>query len=479
MENNQNAVQRHRNYNRFLFFMCGLSGLIYGIDIKLMAAALPYMQETCRFSDHQLASITAAVLLGGIPGTFLGGPICERFGRLVCFKLTAVVFAIAVPLVCLSNGNFAMILSGRLLQGVGCSLMSIVAPLFISECAHAKDRGKGTGMIQLVLTIGIFVAGLLGVGVSYLFGDPVPAATATAEQVASMNHAWQSIFWFSILPTGVLFLGCFRLRETPRWFFARGRVEEARASLLMNNDEAAAEAVIADMRVNAGPASRPAQPSQAPQPSQTLLQRKYVIPFVLAVLVVFFNQASGVNTVLNYSVTIFNKAGLVGVEANWADTALTLVNLVMTCVGVALVDCFGRKKLLMIGTAGVVVGLGAAGLAFMCGLGGWFVAVGFMLFMSGFAIGPGVCVWLAMSELVPTRIRANTMMIALFVGMAVSWAIAQAYLPWSRAVGEAKVFFTLAGVAVFYFLTVTFALPETKGKTLEEIERSFQKNAAQ
>ena len=468
MERDQeNAGKARRRYNRLLFGTCGLAGLIYGIDMGLISAALPYIRETCGFSSAQLSSIVAAVLLGGIPGTFLGGPVCDRFGRRAGFQLTALVFAVAVPLICLSNGSFVLMFVGRLLQGAGCSLASIAAPLFIAESAESKDRGKGGGMIQLVLTVGLVVAALLGVAVSWCCGAPVPAAEATPDRMAAMTRAWQAIFWFSLLPTVFLFLGSLRLKETSRWLFLRGRVDEARTSLLMNNDAATAEAILADMRGNA------ADQSVADEPVSSLLQRKYVVPFVIVVLVIFFNQASGVNAVINYSVLLFNKAGLNGTEGNWADSALKTVNFLMTCVGVSLVDRLGRKPLLQIGTAGVVIGLVAAGLSYRLGLGGWFVASGFFVFMAGFAVGPGVCVWLAMSELCPTRIRAKAMMIGLFVGMAAAWGIAQAFIPWSEAMGEAGVFFTLAGVAVFYFLTVTFLLPETKGKSLEEIERHF------
>ena len=468
-----------RRYDRYLFTMCGLAGLLYGIDVGLIAAALPYIKATCPFSASQLASLVAAVLLGGIPGFVLAAFVSERFGRLAAFRLTAIVFGVAVPLICLSSGSFWPMFGGRLLQGVGCALVGLAAPLYLAECADAKHRGTATGMIQLVLTVGLVVAAVVGLAVTKMFGP----AESPDVSLAAKNHAWQTIFWFSAIPTVFLFFGSFRLKESPRWLFKKGRRDAARASLLMNNSDDEADAVLADMERNAADERRGVSAAEAAQGArETLLQRKYVLPFVLAFLVMSLTQATGINSVLNYSVVLFQKAGLVADRANWADTAIKLANFLMTIVAISLVDRRGRKFLLKVGTSGAAAGLAVVGGVFLALERGWLapgvaagcaVTAGFMMFISAYAVGPGVCVWLANSELMPLRIRANGMMIAGFGNMATSWAIAQTFLPWSQATGESGVFFTLAAVTVAYFAVVALFLPETKGRTLEEIERYF------
>ena len=275
----------------------------------------------------------------------------------------------------------------------------------------------------------------------------------------------------------------FRLKELPRRLFKKGRRDAARASLLMNNSDDEADAVLADMERNAADERRGVSAAEAAQGArETLLQRKYVLPFVLAFLVMSLTQATGINSVLNYSVVLFQKAGLVADRANWADTAIKLANFLMTIVAISLVDRRGRKFLLKVGTSGAAAGLAVVGGVFLALERGWLapgvaagcaVTAGFMMFISAYAVGPGVCVWLANSELMPLRIRANGMMIAGFGNMATSWAIAQTFLPWSQATGESGVFFTLAAVTVAYFAVVALFLPETKGRTLEEIERYF------
>ena len=163
---------------------------------------------------------------------------------------------------------------------------------------------------------------------------------------------------------------------------------------------------------------------------------------------------------------------------------IKLANFAMTAVALALIDRKGRKTLLTIGTSGVVVGLLLAGAVFLavehglipaCPTTGWLVAFGLVVYIAAYGVGPGVCVWLAVSELMPIRIRAGGMTVTGICSMCVGWAIAQAFLPWSRACGESSVFFTLGGIAVLYFLTARYLLPETKGRSLEEIERFFSK----
>ena len=471
------GTNAHRRYNRYLFSMCGLAGLLYGIDMGLIAAALPYIKETCDFTPAQLSSIVAAVLLGGIPGKAFSAFVAERWGRLAAFRLTGVVFALAVPVICLSGGNFAVMFAGRLMQGVGCALVGISGPLYLAECADAKDRGKGTGMIQLVLTVGLVVAALTGLVVTKIAGT----ASDPSVSLAAKNMAWQAIFWVSLLPTFALFLGSFGLRESPRWLFKKGRIDEARASLLMNNDEAASEGVISELEANAA-AERMGTGADAAK--ESLFQRKYLFPLALACAVSFFTQASGINSVMNYSVVIMQKAGLAGTGANWADTAVKLANFLMTIVAIALVDRRGRKFLLMLGAAGIMCGLAFVGGVFLALARGWIApgafagtlaAAGFVFFIGSFAVGPGVCVWLANSELLPLRIRAGGMMVSGFVNMGTGWLLAQVFLPWSGTCGESGVFLTLSGVAVLFFFTVLLFLPETKGRTLEEIERHFTK----
>ena len=297
--------------------------------------------------------------------------------------------------------------------------------------------------------------------------------------LAAKTHAWQTIFWVSIIPSVFLFFGLFTLKESPRWLFKKGRRDEALQSLLMNNDEASARATLAELEKNeraqvvtgAGGTVR-----------ESIFQRKYLLPFALGASVIVFNQASGVNSLLNYSVVMMQRAGLAGTTANVADMAIKATIFLVTLLAMSQIDRKGRKFLLTIGTVGLTAGLVAVGTLFLVlerGIVasgpamGWAILAAFLLFVASFSIGPGACVWAVMTELMPLRIRAGGVMAAQFLGMGVSYVLAQTYLPWSKAYGESSVFLTLAAVSVLYVVTVVFLLPETKGKSLEEIERCF------
>ncbi len=217
--------------------------------------------------------------------------------------------------------------------------------------------------------------------------------------------------------------------------------------------------------------------------TDSLLQKKYVIPFILAVVILACNQTTGINSVLNYTVTIFQKTGMQGAFANVSDVAIKIMNCVMTVVACALVDKKGRKFLLKLGTSGIIIGLCGVGAIFLAISKQWVMpsmttgvlaTVFFFMFIGFYAVGPGVCVWLALTELMPTRIRANGMAIAMIINQGVSAGIATIFPKWCAATNDnGTVFFVLAGFTVIYFITAAFFLPETKGRTLEEVEQYF------
>ena len=432
---------------RFLFAMAGLSGLLYGIDIGVIAAALPYLKATTAFTDAQLSLIVGAVVMGAVASALFAGPLAERIGRKPTIALAAAAFTVSVPIICLSGGSFATMMSGRAIQGVSQGLISVVMPMYLAETLPAETRGKGTGFFQFMLSIGLVAVAVLGFAIAGLTGD----AAADAVSAAAKTRAWQLNFWIAGIPGVLLLLGSFFLKESPSW---RMR-DEGRG---MRDEEVG--------KREEGP----------------VFQRKYVLPFVIVFIVVICTQATGTTAILNYSVKILGDVGLPGAFANVADTVIKTVNLVATLTALSLVDVRGRKFLLKVGTLGIIVAHLVAAAVFLVLRFGWastspltgvLMAFAFVLLVGFYAIGPGVCVWLVMSELLPRRIRANGMSVSLFCNRCVAMAIASLFLPWANAWGFEGVFLTLAGCTVVYFLTVKLVLPETKGRTLEEIERLF------
>ena len=565
----------------------GLGGLLYGIDLGIIASALPYLEATLHLTPAQLSLVVAAVLLGCVFATLGAGVVCDRMGRRPALIAAGVVFVASIPLIACAGG-FASLMAGRLLQGASAGLIGVAVPLYLAESLGAANRGSGVGLFQWLLTVGILVAALIGMAFS-LEVDAVVKSGDTATVLAVKDRAWRSIFW-TALPPGVLFLvGAMLLGESPRWLHRRGRIDEARAALLRLRDPATAEAELAAMGQPVPDAGH------ATAPRDTLWQRRYLHPFALACLVLACNQLTGVNSLIGYNTTILLQGGLDDVQAHWGYVVFNTIGCAATVIAVLLVDRLGRTVLLSIGTAGIVVTLATIGFVFRASeseaidcrehlstlitaeqavvvrfdqalsdrlvagqagggrpttlvvissyggfrsasvprrsddphakevtitheralpataLGaflanpfadldaarraplvieravitpvptsanGWLVACCLWAFKAFFAIGPGVCVWLALSELMPTRIRSNGMSIALLGNHVVSTTIAALFLPTVGSHGYGAVFLLFAGCTTVYFIIARFFLPETKGRTLEEIERSFARRAA-
>ena len=590
------VIDGQAGYNRVLLLVAGLGGLLYGVDVGIIAGALPYLEATSGLNAGQLSIVVAAVLLGSVISTLFAGALADWIGRKPLMILSGLLFVFSIPMIALSHGYESLVF-GRLLQGISAGLIGVVVPLYLAECLAATNRGKGTGIFQWLLTLGIVTAAVVGMFFSFRveevarLGDP-------ARLFAFKDTAWRSIFWVS-LPPGVLFvIGSLIVSESPRWLFRRGKRDAAYTALLRSRTSEQADVELAEMEQAA--AAEKAKSSTGVKIRESLLRRKYMIPFLLACVILACNQTTGVNSIIGYNTNILLQSGLSDIQAHWGYVIFTIVNFLMTIGGVLLVDRKGRKFLLSVGSAGIIVSLVCTGLLFrqterlradsraavqsmldaevdadqkvtllydektanvlLAANGdagkaisnrptslvviysygdfraatkvarsddkaakpiaitrescvpankvvaffsnpfsnleasrkaslkidsalitpvptthnGWLVAISLFVFMAFFAIGPGVCVWLALSELMPTRIRSNGMSIALLINQAVSTTIAAIFLPTVGKHGYSTMFFAFAACTVIYFITAAAFLPETKGKTLEEIEAHFE-----
>lgn len=574
-------------YNRFLLLVAGLGGLLYGVDVGIIGGALPYLEATSGLNNNQLSSIVAAVLLGSVISTLFAGLLADWMGRRSLMIVSGLMFVSSIPVIALSSA-YGSLVAGRLLQGVSAGFIGVVVPLYLAECLTATNRGKGTGIFQWLLTLGIVAAALIGMYFSFRveqvsqFGDP-------AKIFAFKDKAWRSIFWVSLPPGIVFVIGGFFVAESPRWLFRRGKKEAARSALLRSRSTEQAQSELDEMEqiVAAEKAA-----SVGGKVKESLLRRKYVIPFIIACIILACNQTTGINSIVGFNTNILIQGGLADVQAHWGYVIFSSLNFLFTIIGVMLVDRKGRKFLLSVGTAGVILSLACTGFLFLkteqnrfdarqgvqamvtpsqtlslsynagvanllqgkatgspaertsigiiysygdfhgaskvlrsddlaaksieikredilpankviaflsnpfadlessraaplkidnawitpvpSSQNGWLVAITLYIFVGFYAMGPGVCVWLALSELMPTRIRSNGMSIALLLNQTVSTVIADIFLPTVGKHGYNSIFFSFAACTVVYFITAAFFLPETKGKTLEEIEAHFE-----
>jgi MFS family permease len=349
-----------RGYNQFLLLVAGLGGLLYGIDVGIIGGALPYLEATSHLNASELSAIVAAVLLGSVFSTLFAGLLADWMGRKPLMILSGVAFTISIPVIALSQG-YGPLFFGRLLQGMSGGFIGVVVPLYLAECLSASSRGKGTGIFQWLLTLGIVAAALVGIYYSYRVAAVAQVSDAAAL-FAFKDQAWRRIFWVS-LPPGLLFvLGGFWVGESPRWLFRKGRREQALAALLRSRIPEQAAVELREMEETAQAAVRGDSGAVG---RDSLLRRKYVIPFLLACVILFCNTATGVNSIIGFNTSILLQSGLSDLQAHWGYVVFTVVNFLMTIVGLSLVDRSGRKFLLIIGTSGIIASLIATGTLFL------------------------------------------------------------------------------------------------------------------
>src|ERR1039457_3456226 len=340
-----------RAYNLFLLLVAGLGGLLYGIDVGIIGGALPYLEATSGLTAAELSVIVAAVLLGAVFSTLFAGMLADWMGRKPLMILCGATFIVSIPMIALSHG-YAPLFYGRLLEGVSAGLIGVVIPLYLAECLSAADRGKGTGVFQWLTTSSMVFAALLGIYFSYQL--QAVAKTGDASVLfAYKDHAWRNLFWVS-LPPGILFLlGSLMVSESPRWLFKKGKKEQAYASLLRSRTPQQATLELQEMEASEKNASKLSSTGKRVQGS--LLHRRYVVPFLLACIILFCNTATGVNSIIGYNTSILLQGGLSDLHAHWGYVVFTSMNFLLTIVGMTLVDRRGRKFLLILGTSGIIV----------------------------------------------------------------------------------------------------------------------------
>ena len=438
---------------KVVFSMAAVAGVLYGFGVgTVVAVATPYLERTCQFTPVQMSTIVAAAMIASGVTTFLGGPMAELWGRRRSITWAAFGYALGTPLICFSGGSYALIVCGLAIQGLAMGQHGVVVPLYLAEVLPPDVRGRGAGVFQMCIIGGILVSGLVGLAAAYAFG--VADAASTSTETCAL--AWKCIFAVVAVPALALFAMGWFLPESPTWLAERSNAPKKGVC----------------REVAAG----------SPD-GGSLLRRRYVVPFLVVVALLSCQQGMGMNSMLGYSVKIFGASGLVGAFANWADLSFKLVMLVMTAIACVLVDRKGRRFLLRIGTAGCAIGLVGIvatffaidhGLVRASSASGIMVTACTTVFVAAYALGPGVCVWLVMTELLPSRIRAVGLGAALLFDYGISAGLQSVFLPFTQRFGFWPFFAIMASAAVAYFMLSTFFIPETKGKTLEEIEEYFK-----
>jgi len=427
-------------------FIAALAGLLFGYDTGVISGAILFIKDKFGLTDFTEEMTVSSVLLGAVIGAAISGVIADKFGRKKSIIVTAVIFSIAA-LGSAISANIDQLIICRLFIGVAIGIASFVAPLYISEISPPKIRGALVSFNQLMITCGIVL--------SYI-----------ADYLLSADAAWRWMFAFGAVPAIILGIGMFFLPYSPRWLVAQGRRDEAKAVLErigetdVDNDVKNIEEGISEESGNWSELFSP------------WLRPVLIVGIVLA----FIQQATGINTVIYYAPTIFEFAGFESHKISILATAgVGVVNVLMTIVAILFIDRVGRKPLLYIGLTGMILSLGALGLGFqMAGPSAIMekvTIISLAVYIASFAISLGPIFWLIIAEIYPLKVRGRAMSLATVANWTFNLIVASTFLTIIEKIGKAGAFWLYGIVAIAGLIFCIFFVPETKGHSLEAIEK--------
>jgi sugar porter (SP) family MFS transporter len=426
-----------------------LGGLLFGYDTGVVSGALLFIKKDFGgLSSFQQELVTSLLLVGAVVGALGAGRVADRIGRRKAVLITAAIFVAGVLLAAFTP-DYPVLLIARIIIGLAVGSASMIVPLYIGEVVPPRFRGGFVSFNQLAITSGILVSYLIDYGLA-----------------SSQN--WRLMFGLAAIPAILLFAGMLFQQESPAWLVTRGREDEARAVLTRVREPGDIEAEIAEVRGL----------SRRRSGVRELLAPKIRPLLMVGVLLAVFQQITGINTIIYYAPSLLQGAGFGNSAALLANVVNGAINVIMTIVAVWLLDRVGRRPLLLIGTAGMAIGMVVAALSFLGGshlTGGLAIVavIGLFFYTGSFAIGLGPVFWLLIAEIYPLKIRGAAMSVATMANWGANFVVTISFLTLLNAVGGVGTFFLfgfLTLVALTYFWR---KVPETKGRSLQEIERDL------
>jgi len=456
-----------------------MGGFLFGYDTAVINGANSYIKAHWTLSDFDEGLVGASAILGCIPGAMFAGVLSDRFGRKRMLFLCAVLYGLsAVLFLPALSPNLKAFLVARFICGLGIGASSMICPVYIAELAPEKWRGRLGTLFQLGIVVGIFLTLFVNKTIQG-FGD----------HAWNMDSGWRWMLGIGAVPAVIFMLLLLAVPESPRWLAQNGREEDARQILYKAAGEVAGEEHMAEIHEAIG---------QEEGRFLELFEGVYRRPLVLAVVLMLCSQFCGINAIIYYSTKIFIEAGADSSAAFTATAWIGMINLIATLVAIAFVDKAGRRPLLLLGTAVQTLALGMIGWMFFAKASGpevpaslvsLFQVIGSMVdpkqaalfgciitYTAAFALALGPIGWLFCSEVFPNRVRGRAMSVAAMSVWISCYMVAQTFpmLNDNPRIGPAKTFWIYAAVSLFCFVFVLLFIPETKGRTLEQIERYWK-----
>jgi len=439
-------------------------GFLFGFDTAVISGTLSFIQGQFGLDPLQEGWYVSSALVGCVAGVAFAGALSDRFGRRRVLLLSSLLFLIST-VNCTFAPTLAMLVAGRLIAGSAIGVASMLAPLYISEIAPPERRGMLVSLYQFAITLGILCAYFSNAWVvSLSHSGPSPSGVFG---LLYAQEPWRGMFANMIVPNIVFLLLLLFIPESPRWLIAHGAAPEARRILSRIGGGGGGEEAFSQIERTI---------RQEESSLGQLFQKNMRGALLIGLLLPVFSQLSGINAIIYYGPKILSEAGFSISDALGGQVSIGIVNVAFTVLAIRQVDRWGRRPLLLAGMTGVVLSLSAVGALFASGVSqGWILIACIMCFIACFAFSLGPVTWIVISEIFPTHIRGRAMSVATLAIWGTNAAVGQAF-PWMLFhLGASGTFWAFALICAPAVLVFFRLLPETKGKTLEEIELSFHR----
>jgi sugar porter (SP) family MFS transporter len=436
----------------YLYFICliaTMGGLMFGFDIAIISGAVPFIQPYFGWNELQLGWGVSSLLVGAIIGAFSSGVLTDKYGRKSILIIVALFFAVSCALTAISSSS-VLFISARLFGGLAVGAASVLSPMYVAEVAPANKRGMLVAIYQLTIVVGI----LCSYTINYWLHD--------------VDNNWRWMFATGVVPSVFFFVGLFFIPESPRWLYKAGRKEESLKVLTRIGGESLAKVEIIEIAESLKGNSTSVSIGELFRPSS---RKVMVVGFFLAILV----QISGINTIIDYAPKILLAAGVEIRNALLQTSLLGLINFIFTFVAILFIEKVGRRLLYLIGSMGMAVTLVLLALSFYLKMEGIFTLVCIMLFLMFFSSCIGPVFWTLVAEIFPNRIRGKALAFASFTQWIFNFLVVLLFPHFLALLGGAVTFLFLALMSLIQWLFTYFYVPETKGKSLEEIEQLWTK----
>jgi len=444
----QTFMKRNLLYLYFICMIATMGGLMFGFDIAIISGAVPFIQPYFGWNELELGWGVSSLLVGAIIGAFGSGVLTDKFGRKRILILVALFFALSCVLTAIASSS-VLFITARLFGGLAVGAASVLSPMYVAEVSPPDKRGMLVAIYQLAIVLGILVSYFI----NFWLHD--------------VDNNWRWMFATGTIPSVLFFTGLFFIPESPRWLYKAGRKEESLKVLKRIGGEELAKGEILEIAESLREDSSDVSIGEL---FRTASRKVMLVGFFLAILV----QISGINTVIDYAPKILLAAGVEIKNALLQTSLIGLINFIFTFVAIFFIDKAGRRLLYLIGSMGMAITLVLLAISFYLKMDGIFTLVCIMLFIACFSSCIGPVFWTLVSEIYPNRIRGKAVAFASFTQWIFNFLVVLLFPHFLESVGGTTTFLFLAVMSFAQWLFTFYYVPETKGKSLEEIEKLWK-----